>query len=39
MKRLVFLTALFLLSTPVLVAQDLGTEAQREAGKQVYDQK
>ncbi len=39
MKRLVFLTALFLLSTPVLLAQDLGTEAQRETGKQIYDQK
>ena len=39
MKRLVFLTALFILWRPALSAQDLGTEAQREAGKQVYDQK
>ena len=39
MKRLVFLTALLILWTPALSAQDLGTDAQREAGKQVYDAK
>lgn len=39
MKRLALLIALLLLWTPVLNAQDLGTDAQREAGKQVYDQK
>lgn len=43
MKSLAWLFVLLVVTTPVLYAQeqqpDLGSEAQREAGKQVYDQK
>ena len=41
MKRLAFLTAFFVLGAPALYAQqpDLGTDAQREAGKVTYNQK
>ena len=42
MKRLILLAAFFVLAAPALYAQqqpDLGTDAQREAGKVTYDQK